>query len=633
MKRKIKIEEITPYQDSLKWKIHYNYFQKRGGEAWKTREVPFDITSNSQAAYQNAYVVYRMIDTSNHKKGEKINILEIASGLGIFALNFIKTFTDICEKNDKDYHHDLHYMFTDFSPKSLIDASKNKYLNRMKEQGILDFYILDALNPQAIKNLDGTDYQMKSGSIDAVIANYLYCTLPIRILRKKDNKFYENNIELHMLLNEDEKDYNESEIASMIDNPVAMDLLTRLEEVNHYLEVNINNYIEDEILRSSFIDLLKDMKVATAELPIGACESINKLLPFLKNTGGIIISDKGYADTDYMLGEHECFVSTHGNSFAHSLNFPLMEIYFEKKGIFSTRTSDYLNSLQVMLIRKEMNDDIEREFDNQFINTNYNEDTHDYMDTAYKEKSEKNFSRSVKYYLRAIKYRVHDARIYFDLGNAYIGYGDQNKALEYLLNRPDDYLDEFDFDFEIGMAYDYLQNYQKALEYYHSSMEKFPNQKETFFNIANVNHKIRNYKEAYTYYQKALDIMPAYEIALNGMKNLKEDMFTDWLRNNNMETTDSDYNELYKKAEKAFNDAISNSVDIDNLWQACEMFLEIVEKAPNNSYAHAKLALIFYILGDIENCRKYMHNSNVLNPNSQEILKLEKLLEGQKVLS
>ncbi len=627
MKRKIKIEDITPYQDSLKWKINRNYFQKRGQEAWKTREVPFDITSNSQATYQNAYLVFQMLESANHQKGEKIIVLEMASGIGVFALNFFKTFTEICFENNKDYYEDLHYMFTDYATKSLEDASKNKYLSELKEKGLLEFYVLDALNPENATRLDGKTFRLEKDSLTVAIANYLHCTLPIRVLRKKDNRFYENNTELFMLLDENEKEYSLEEIDQMIDNPVKINLLSNLEEVSHYLEINIDTHIKDIFLRDSYIELLKNIEIATAELPIGAAENIKKIMPFIKKTGGLIISDKGYADTDYMVGEHECFFSVHGNSFAHSLNFPLLEIYCNKINYFTQRTNDYMNSLQVLLISKEINPKVESEFVNQFIENNFNEDSHDYLDTAYKEKFEKNFAKSVRYYKRAIKHRKHDSRVYFDLGSAYIGYGDQKKALRYLLNHPEDYLEEHDFDFEIGMAYDYSKEYEKAIEHYTLSSVKFPNQKETFFNIANVYHKMQKFLEAYAFYQKALIIKQDYEIAITGLKNLKEDMFNHWLSTNGIEINLTNFDNIYKEADKIFNQAISENVNEEDLRKALEMFLGLIQQMPNKAEAHSRIAMIYFILGDTPQSKKYLKQSEMLNPNLSENIKLKNLLE------
>lgn len=628
--KKIKIEDLTPYHKSLKWEIHNNYFQKRGNEAWKTREVPFDITSNSQAAYQNACIAYKLIDKSNHKKGKSINILEIASGIGIFALNFIKTFTEICEQNNKDYHKDLHYMFTDYAVKNLEDASNNTYIYKLKEERLLDFYVLDALNPKNITKINGDKFNLEKESITLVIANYLYCTLPVRIIRKKEDKYYEKSIEMYLNITDNEN-YTKEQINEMITESSDPNFFNKLEEVSHYTEINIDTYINDDLLKESFIEVLRKINVATVELPIGACESINKIMPYIKKTGALIISDKGHANTDYMQGEHECFFSIHGNSFAHSLNFPLLEIYIDKKDFFSIKTSENLNSLQVMLITKQLDIDIENVFTNQFIENNYNEDTHDYMDTGYKEKSEKNFSRAIRYYLRCLKYRKHDVRLYFDLGSAYIGYGDYHKALDYLLNRPEDYLDEFDFDFEIGMAYDYLQIYPQSLDYYNKSNIKFPNQRETLFNIGNVYHKMRDYKQAYVFYQKSLEVSKDYEIAIKGINNLKDDMFNDWLNKNKIDNESNkmnDFDKRFKEIVKDFDTALNSKVDFENLQKINYMFLELLKDFPNKPELISKIALINYVIGDIETCKEFISKSNSISGKTTEIMELEKLLHS-----
>src|SRR6266404_3445363 len=104
---KVLLQSFTPYNKSIKWDINSNYYLKRGADAWLKGEVPYDITSNSYAGYQNALLLYHTVldMEKNNQLGEneKINVLELASGVGLFAINFIEQFRKICENNKANY--------------------------------------------------------------------------------------------------------------------------------------------------------------------------------------------------------------------------------------------------------------------------------------------------------------------------------------------------------------------------------------------------------------------------------------------------------------------------------------------------------------------------------------------------
>lgn len=373
MEQKINIQDYTPYHKSLKWEIHHNYFQKRGASAWRKGEVPFKVTSNPQGAYQNAELFFETIDSSALKNEPVLVVLEIGSGLGAFAVNFIQAFSNICEEKSRDYHNKLHYMFTDYSEKNLLDISTDKHLSELKAKGILDFYILDALNPSEVKKLDGTPFEMKRGSLAFVIANYVHCTLPVKIIRKKNESFYEKYIQLFFKTTEEQAPT--LNIQELIDNPVEVAVLENLEEINQYKEIDLTEFIENKIEKESLTECLKDYDVATAIFPYGVLQSINGTLPFLKEEGLMIISDLGNPNYDYMKGEKECSPGIYGNCFAHKVNFPYLETYLNNSGLGTARTSDANYTLQTLILSKsKINEKVANTFKKLFIDSNFNEE-------------------------------------------------------------------------------------------------------------------------------------------------------------------------------------------------------------------------------------------------------------------
>lgn len=86
---------------------------------------------------------------------DQINVLEIASGLGLFAINFIQALRQL-DGEELRYSDRLHFLFTDYAEKNLVNAAQNPYLQSLQNEGILDFYVVDAMNPQTMKRLGDT---------------------------------------------------------------------------------------------------------------------------------------------------------------------------------------------------------------------------------------------------------------------------------------------------------------------------------------------------------------------------------------------------------------------------------------------------------------------------------------------
>ena len=149
---RIKIQDKIPYQQALKWQWHHSYLHNRGTEAWLNNEIPFAITSNYRAAWQNARMIFEVLQSQPQRKGkpEPIYILETGGGLGVFALNFLRAFTALCQEAGTDYFERLHYLLTDYSHKTLEEVALNPYISDWREQGTLELYVMDLTEPDTM---------------------------------------------------------------------------------------------------------------------------------------------------------------------------------------------------------------------------------------------------------------------------------------------------------------------------------------------------------------------------------------------------------------------------------------------------------------------------------------------------
>lgn len=193
---KIQIQDLTPYQDCLRWDIQTHYYQTRGLDAFKEKEIPFYITSNYRAARQKAEVVLSALGTMHVSPDEPIQVLETGGGSGLFAAHFIQAWDDLCSQQQLDYRDRLHYLLSDFSRSSLESLVARPHFAALVTQGRLGCYVMDALNPCEGETLSGQPYRIEPGSLVASISNYNHCTLPAAILRHDRGQFFERHVKL-----------------------------------------------------------------------------------------------------------------------------------------------------------------------------------------------------------------------------------------------------------------------------------------------------------------------------------------------------------------------------------------------------------------------------------------------------
>ncbi|RYX99054.1 hypothetical protein EON78_04010, partial [bacterium] len=120
---KFKLGELQSFDKSPIWTIHDKYYQENGKNSWKNGHIPFNITSNSRFAYQNAKIFFEAVKDSSL---EKLYIMEMGAGSGIFAYYFLEQLKIICEQKKSDLFKRVHYMITDYSVTNLNDIKNSK---------------------------------------------------------------------------------------------------------------------------------------------------------------------------------------------------------------------------------------------------------------------------------------------------------------------------------------------------------------------------------------------------------------------------------------------------------------------------------------------------------------------------
>lgn len=509
---RVLLQDFVPYDTSAKWDIHHRYFQQRGGVAWLHGEIPYYVTSNTAAALQNVKLVAAAVEEME-KEGsltseEPITVLEMASGLGLFAWNFVQMLQKLDAENGTSHAKRLRYLFTDFSRQTVEDGRKVAALKELENEGVLIFGVLDALDPASAKTLNGESLQL-DGCV-AVITNYLQCCLPLTILRKTGDVWREKNVRLWIDVPEGEE--AKSFCQRALKEPVGFDVLGRLSEDEEYTDLH-EGVIRDPKHLKVIEALYAQMPVATVIYPYGSIQSFERTLPILRNGGIILHTDKGYPNISWSEGECKCEPSLHGNCFAHSFHFPLAEAYALATELCATRTDDEDLSIHTLFIEKRKEPRLDSLFHTLFRDQNCNTDRSDFYDAGRKNEGEGNFAEAARFYQRALAAAPSDSSILFHLGICIYELRQYGKSIEaFAACKDSDIFREFDSEFRQGLALHALGRYPDALSAYETSLLREEHE-VTRYNIGLCLEEMRRFQEAKEQYEHALMRNPGYEKA------------------------------------------------------------------------------------------------------------------------
>ena len=527
------LQKPVPYPDSLIWELHRRYFHQRGIAAWQSGEVPSGITSNRRAAYQNARIVPEALRDQQFDADETVYILEVGSGSGQFAINFLNGFHSICADESETFADRLHYMITDCALPNLEALSIHPGFIEYRERGAVGFYLYDVLKPQMPVRLDGSRFDPATRLFSAVIANYVHCALPMTIFRKKDGNYYEKYISIEMDGENDAETVKDAgDGVSLVANATEPGLMEKLNPVPSYASVQLDTHPTTPQIRQAVRSVASMLDPATIPVPVGTCLHLKGLQPFLKKNGICLISDKGFSDTKTMNGDKPFLPTIHGNSLAHQLNFPLIETFARNIGFSAVGTTDETHILKTILVvnAPEIPIPLAHRFGKLFVKENGNIDASDFVKAADDYFRDGKWKKAAVFYRKGLRLRENSPYLLFRLAKCWRKLDKPDEALDCCRQgKTADTSRNHDFDFEQGLILFRQKKYAEALKHYEASEIQFGGCKQGYYNMglcwAGMNHM----KKAHDAYKKAIEKDSGYKIAKNAIDNIKEEVFSDWL--------------------------------------------------------------------------------------------------------
>ncbi len=177
------LQDFRPLAESLEWELATLYWRGMGVDAFAQSEVPFVINNDGQASEAAAATFYTWCREHDGQLPERLVLLELGAGTGLFARFFLDAFENICRHEKADYYHRLQYLVTDNSPRTVEQWQERGMFAPHAPQCALA--VCNALQPGTVHLLSGEPLLLQD--IQAIFCNYLLDVLPAAVVRNGES--------------------------------------------------------------------------------------------------------------------------------------------------------------------------------------------------------------------------------------------------------------------------------------------------------------------------------------------------------------------------------------------------------------------------------------------------------------
>lgn len=365
------VQEFRPLSSSIEWELSRLYYQRYGSRVFLTNNdhVPFAITNDGNLSASAARLVFESAvaaETAGTLR-ERINVLELGIGSGLFARYFLHVFRDLCDKSHRDYYERLCYIGGDRSIRMLNDVKANSVLAEHDSHVYLQCF--DALDPLTGLKQEEILRKTEGHPFTAIICNYLLDVLPATILKTDGSSVSEVCVRTCLARDVDLEKHTSLSKDEIALRATSNDITAREELINLYPLFALE--FDYRAVDTSHLPYCEDA-IELAELHdgyvlhnYGAFQCIDRLRSILHHEGFVLISDYGgAAGTDALqLGLHQRFSGT----VAIGLNFDLLKCVCERQFGLECVTPDEDNAyLTTRLLAQKPSVDLVGHFHREF---------------------------------------------------------------------------------------------------------------------------------------------------------------------------------------------------------------------------------------------------------------------------
>ena len=333
------IQEFCPLAESVEWKVGQQFYGAHGCSAFNGAadlQVPYLVNNNGTLSSKAASVLFASLKEAERTGTleERIQVLEIGPGLGLFARLFLDRMRALCTEANKDYYDRLVYVGIDRWGRMLNDLCKNGIFANHSGH-----YVLRAANATEIANALGTDWSITrfgQRPFRAVFLNYILDCLPPAILRLSPRSIEHLCVRVYLRSTTDLKKYTRLTLAEIVAK-AASSLGSDLTMLESIFPVWMTSYAfrAAELEYYKYRHIVCELYNYNADgivLNIGAYECLDGVSRLLKDDGFILINDYGTNQSSTSAvrqSQHQRF----SRSTAIGINFQMLAAVAKELGL------------------------------------------------------------------------------------------------------------------------------------------------------------------------------------------------------------------------------------------------------------------------------------------------------------
>ncbi len=504
------LETWKPLDESVIWRLHDAYFAQRGVAAWHEGEVPSYSTSNYQAALQHVEFFVRVVEgLPVARRRGPFHILEVGSGHGAFALNFLRALD--AHPTGASLAGAVRYVMTDYSARGLDEASRLPEIAPLVASGRIVPALFDLRTP--------TELTLRGGGaaprqFDLVISNYVTCVLPLKNLQKRGKDWYEQHVSVVLRQAEDAApEVPADALSRILTDATASELLGESLRLQFdWRRRALSRIYEDPAHRAVLTALTAKWREATVGYPHGFLAFMQAFGPRVAPHGFFLINDYGGVVASELEGLEERRPEFYGNSLANSVNFAIFDAFADTSGwgLLRTRAPEEILHSAALRPSGAFTAAEASAFDAAYVASRGCDDVLDFWTAAHRLATDKDLDASLRFWSRLIRLEPLHVEHYLRAGEVAIDAGRLELARALLergkaLAGPDS---RFDFDFQLGRTYCLLGFNDLAIAAYQASLEVDPHA-VTFTNLGVLLEEGGEYPRAFRAYRAALSADPS----------------------------------------------------------------------------------------------------------------------------
>lgn len=520
---KLTLEDWTPYEESVLWRIHDAYFARRGAAAWTDGDIPFFATSNYAIARQHARTFLAHV-RAREEAGvldarEPLHVLEVGSGLGRFAENFLLALARGTGAEGRAVLERLRYVLSDYSTVSLEGALRSPALAAARDAGRLLPARLDLRRPRELALLSGGSLE---GPLDAVFASYVACALPPRVVKKKGEQYAARHVRVSVDVDDSEgarPDAAKEWLARALEAPTRAEMMKSLELDFVWRPAPLERVVPEAAPRAAVAATLAPFEEASVVCPAPFLEFIRAVRPAARRGALILVNDFGSGSARDLEGRGDRPPLRYGNSLSHELNFSIFDAFCRQEdlGLIRTHRTGLAIHTAAILYSPSVPRSFARAFRSSYVRAPESQDLLDFQSAAFANLAAGNAQSAARLFERCHRLEPLAPEHLRRAGEACLQFGQARRALAWF--RKGQRLDarrEHDFDFNLGRAYAALDRHEKAKEHFERALE-LEAHPVTLANLGAALERLGDFRGAYRAYQRSLSGQPDGELA-NGIR-------------------------------------------------------------------------------------------------------------------